>query len=469
LGSLSRFTSEAASKATSKKQNQGMVSFAISHGFKKSELPVKGHKGRTKLWQKAHPSTPVPDHIVATLSAKSCGDVRGGHDIPTLGETKTGFLAWVASEKPHLLLCEVETALKTLNPKSGCLFTPACMPEHQPIETCWGVAKNHCRNECNESTTFQQAIRMLQCAWHGNLYEGGSHKPANVEGMWRRSIAYANKRIAHFESLGMLEGRIDYDAPEANSVRFLPGHGPLTESELISMGVSGAPGPADDGVDAVGGGTDGDEEEEEECAAEDDGTTISEDQMEQEIELEEDDWGDEAGVLDLDAMGGCGNQWSIESRQPEPTLPDVEWSSSGRRAWTLPEQGRAGHESQQARQPEPREVPARARTLTPAAAHPAAHPAAGVMLQCPPRSDAAGQGRSEKTLSSSTVSKLHRSCNNRCGVDFQCDHNPRHPGAHSTTHNRRCRAPWLRPNDADVISNRIETPTCEMKNEARTR
>ena len=85
--------------------------------------------------------------------------------VPMLKELLLAFMAYLRDNKPELIECKVEKALR--DEGFSVLWTPPYTPDLQPIEMFWDIAKNRITLNYNSSRTMKQTVQLLREGWYG--------------------------------------------------------------------------------------------------------------------------------------------------------------------------------------------------------------------------------------------------------------------------------------------------------------
>ena len=123
----------------------------------------------------------IPDHSLIIMDNAPYHNIISEHSPPSPQSSKKKIKAWLEHNKIYCrddcLKPELVEVLKKLAPEPifavdeiaaayghKVLRTPPYHPELQPIETCWGVAKNHVARNCD--FTVKNLIKQLDCGFN---------------------------------------------------------------------------------------------------------------------------------------------------------------------------------------------------------------------------------------------------------------------------------------------------------------
>ena len=113
--------------------------------------------------------------------------------IPTLEELQVGFAEYLREKNPAALECKVESVLKSEG--YDVLWTPPYTPDLQPIEVFWAIGKNRVAANYFAGRSMKETVRQLRDGWYGSSGNNVDVKAANCDGLYRKTVAAANKRF----------------------------------------------------------------------------------------------------------------------------------------------------------------------------------------------------------------------------------------------------------------------------------
>ncbi len=123
----------------------------------------------------------IPEHSLIIMDNAPYHNILSEHSPPTPQSSKSKIKGWLEQNKIYCrddcLKPELVEVLKKMAPEPiyavdeiaasyghKVLRTPPYHPELQPIETCWGVAKNHVARNCD--FTVKNLIKQLDCGFN---------------------------------------------------------------------------------------------------------------------------------------------------------------------------------------------------------------------------------------------------------------------------------------------------------------
>ena len=123
----------------------------------------------------------IPEHSLIIMDNAPSHNILSEHSPPTSQSSKKKIKEWLEQNKVYCrddcLKPELVEVLTKMAPEPiyavdeiaasfghKVLRTPPYHPELQPIETCWGVAKNHVATKCD--FTVKNLIRQLECGFN---------------------------------------------------------------------------------------------------------------------------------------------------------------------------------------------------------------------------------------------------------------------------------------------------------------